>query len=205
LTGFGVVAGAIVAVLAATAGPAFSHHGPDSMYRTPLASWSCPSLSAPSSNGGFCRTDNSTLTIYMESTLDQTSKNTLLVMLEQRYQPTDLTVEYPSSPVYSGSGETDIIYQMSDFQIPSNLVGVAWCNDAASSQTCDQHYVRIRPGWYTHEVSCHETGHAVGLTHPTEANPPSAADDVEYSCMRNNSPAGSTLGLHNRQQINAQY
>ena len=85
----------------------------------------------------------------------------------------------------------------------SSLTSSRTILNAGGTETCDQHYVRIR--MVTEAIACHETGHAVGLTHPTEASPASGAADAAFRCMRNFQPSGSILGPHNVEQINANY
>jgi hypothetical protein len=81
-------------------------------------------------------------------------------------------VYWTSSPSYSGSAETDVIYQVSTSGFSGNVIGQTWCNDAVSSTRCDQEYVRFRAaGYVDRELACHETGHAVGLTHGPDATP----------------------------------
>jgi len=67
-----------------------------------------------SGGGTVCQTDNSTLSYYMTSSgsfaLESDDKQVVQQVLANQYAPTDLTVNYDSTPTFSGSGETDIIY-----------------------------------------------------------------------------------------------
>lgn len=122
--------------------------------------------------------------------------------LNFQYTPTDLTVSYVASPSYSGSSETDIIYQQGT--IPGDFVGIAWCDDSIGGDLCDQHYVRFADPNPTVALSCHETGHAVGLTHPDNADPDQPSDDTLFGCLV--SPATSSyLRIHNPTLINNTY
>jgi hypothetical protein len=90
--------------------------------------------------------------------------------------------------------------------LPDSLDGATWCNDAADNRRCDQQYIRIRgAGHYSKGLSCHETGHAVGLVHGDQASPPKNNGDEKLGCLEN--PVGSGEGLqeNNRENINATY
>lgn len=90
-----------------------------------------------------------------------------------RYDPTDLHVFYDSTPTFSGSGQTDVIFQKGTVGLPQGVAGLTWCNDRDPNAyyECDQAYIRIRPGKIGYRVATHESGHAVGLTHGEQAYP----------------------------------
>ena len=136
----------------------------------------------------FCRTDNAYVTVYRQSSLSSTGKANIGLTLDNSYAGTDLSVHYAGTAgvEYSGSAETDIIYQQSTTGLSSTTIGITWCNDAVAgfpSITCDQHYVRFRGSSPTRELACHETGHAVGLTHGEDAAQPVYSDDPRLGCM----------------------
>ncbi|WP_402372975.1 hypothetical protein [Isoptericola rhizosphaerae] len=109
-----------------------------------------------------------------------------------------------TDPVYSGSGETDIIYKESS--LPNGLIGATWCNaPVANSHRCDQQYVDILPGNYQKKVICHESGHAVGLLHGSEASPKLSRGDDRLGCMQTPVPDGAPLGQNQKDNINANY
>jgi hypothetical protein len=193
-----VLALAAVAALA-TAAVALAVHV-DSMY--PTANYS-PTCVDGSMGSTFCQTDNATLTVYRESSLTSTGKSNIAFVLDNEYHVTDLNVSYPSTPSYSGDAETDIIYQQRG-DVPSNLDGIAWCNDAVTSVRCDQHYNAFRSSSPGRAISCHETGHAVGLTHGANASPAISQTDPSLACMQTPTPTGD-LGAHNTNSINATY
>ncbi|MFJ9740566.1 hypothetical protein [Streptomyces sp. NPDC101166] len=160
-----------------------------------------------------CRTDNATVTYYMDSNgpvceLESEDKNAVTTTMGSDYSPTDLTISYDSSPTFEGSAETDIVYQECDAGVPSTADGVTWCNDAVDNAEfeCDQQYVRLRgPGSYTRGLTCHETGHAIGLTHGKQADPILSNTDSRLGCLV--TPVGSNVGLgaNNRDNINGQF
>ena len=85
-------------------------------------------------------------------------------------------------------------------------IGFTWCDDAVSARRCDQHYVRFRFDRINAELACHETGHAVGLTHGHEAAPRESQTAAELGCMETpNSGRRPHLGGHNKAEINATY
>jgi len=205
---FTFVIGALASIALVGSVPAFAHHGPDSMHPTagPGGFWYC-------SDGGttytgsqlFCRQQDAAVSLYRQSSLNAEGQSDVAQVWQGQYNPTDLQGTFVT-PVYSGTEETDIIYQQGTGGMPTNIVGLAWCDDAVGSFThiCDQHYVLFRFSAPGNAVASHETGHAVGLTHPTNANPPGTAMDPAYATMAN-APTTATLGAHNVQQINSTY
>jgi hypothetical protein len=177
----------------------------DNMYKTANANWDC--WDGTMADGLFCQTDNATLTVFMQSSVSAARKTTVRNMLGNQYNPTDLNVSYPASPSYSGSAETDIIYQVSTSGFSGSTIGQTWCNDAVSSTRCDQEYVRFRGTiQFDSELTCHETGHAVGLTHGVDASPSESNTAAELGCME--TPDSGTrpgVGSHNQSEINATY
>ncbi|MEE1942427.1 hypothetical protein V1L54_24000 [Streptomyces sp. TRM 70361] len=159
-----------------------------------------------------CLTDNSQLTYYMDSSgtyeLESPDRTAVRSTMNNDYAPTDLSVSYDSSPAFSGNAETDVVYQEGSTNLPSSADGVTWCNDAVDNDAleCDQQYVRIRGnGHYTRGLSCHETGHAVGLLHGNQAYPALSKTDSRLGCMVTPVGAGTGLGSNNRDNINSMY
>ncbi|MFD5553322.1 hypothetical protein ACFWIA_05715 [Streptomyces sp. NPDC127068] len=158
-------------------------------------------------NGGLCQTDNADLTYYMDSgggdALEESDKNRMRTMLKNEYSPTDLKISYDSTPSWSGAAETDIYY--AEGAVSGSAVGISWCNDAiARTYKCDQNYIRIESAWMDYSTMCHETGHAVGLTHGNIADPPRHKDDPILGCMTVN-VNNSDLGANNKANINSVY
>jgi len=125
----------------------------------------------------------------------------------REFEPTVLNVEW-ERPVYEGDAETDIVYEMGE--IDSGADGITWCNDAKNgTDECDQHYVRfnVDGDLPSRGVICHESGHAVGLTHGDDASPP--IDDLEpdLGCMQTPLFEGTDyeLGTHNADLIDSTY
>lgn len=157
--------------------------------------------------GRSCRTDNSTLTVFIESTITGTSKTNLQNALNLSYNNgTNLSVSYVNPPVTSGSAETDIIFQKGN-GVPTGNIGWAWCNDAVTSVKCDQHYVRwTATTTVSRNTACHETGHSVGLRHGQQSEPKVPNDFDDLYCMERPSSGGSQyLGSFNIEEINDVY
>ncbi len=171
----------------------------DSMYPTANTPWSCTDGEM---GDGFCRTDNNALTVWLQGSVSSAGKTKVKNALNGQYNPTDLNVSYPGSPSYSGGSETDIIYQSGS--TPSGSRGIAWCNDSVGGNKCDQHYVRFASSNPPASTTCHETGHAVGLTHGQNASPRLRQDDSRLACMVTPSAVAS-LGAHNKSMINSAY
>ncbi|WP_207938893.1 hypothetical protein [Actinomadura darangshiensis] len=161
---------------------------------------------------GFpCQTDNSAVYFYMDSNgeyeLEATDKSTVNNAIDGEYRPTALAFHYDSSPVFSGSGETDIIYQEGSTGLPDSVAGTTWCNaKGGDGLDCDQQYIRIRGnGYITYARSCHETGHAVGLQHGDNSSPRLLNSDSRLGCLVTPSDGHNDLGANNRENVNATY
>jgi hypothetical protein len=174
----------------------------DNMYPTGHTPWTCPQTK---SNGLFCQTDNATLTVYRQTSLEADDRAEIETVLHDQYSPTTLAVHIETSGVYTGNSETDIIYQHSN-KMPSTLAGMTWCDDAVTQTKCDQQYVRFSNDGLDKEVICHETGHAVGLTHGQDAYPYVKNNDSALGCMETTDTLKHwKLGSHNVDEINATY
>ncbi|MFI8190690.1 hypothetical protein ACIF8T_18070 [Streptomyces sp. NPDC085946] len=154
----------------------------------------------------FCQTDNKTLTVYREGSLTSAEKSAISRAVKDYYGPTDLAVKIESRGVYAGGSETDIIYKAKT--LARGKIGIAWCDDAVSSRKCDQHHIAFNKnndgiGPINKSDACHETGHAVGLTHGPEASPAKGLYDDRLGCMSYNDVYG--LGANNKENINATY
>lgn len=152
--------------------------------------------------GGFCKTDNQTLTYFFESSILAADEGVVTDRMNAEYGSTDLNPSYDSTPQYSGQAETDIIYQRGSLE---GFIGYAWCEDADDGNQCDQHYVRFRSNVsMTGHLACHETGHAVGLTHGIHAHPSISNTTGSLGCMVTPADVSkTTLGANNRSQIDA--
>ncbi|MFC7587866.1 hypothetical protein ACFQYP_32425 [Nonomuraea antimicrobica] len=158
-----------------------------------------------------CQTDNRDVSYYMDSSgefmLEATDRTDVQNVMANQYAPTDLVIAYDSTPVFSGSGETDIVYQEGSAGISDSADGMAWCDALGGDMVdCDQQVVRIRGnGYYTPSLVCHETGHAVGLQHGNVASPQISRTDPALGCMKTPTGGTTTLGANNRGHINNTY
>jgi len=84
---------------------------------------------------------------------------------------------------------------------------IAWCNDAVTDTRCDQHYNAYRSDTPGRGLACHESGHAVGLTHGSDASPKVSNGENSLGCSQEPVPATNTgqLGGHNRALIDGTY
>ncbi|MEV8033812.1 hypothetical protein [Streptomyces sp. NPDC086182] len=192
-----------VLTLTAGTGTAVASAGPfDNMYPTSNAEWPCLDYGV---GGNFCRTDNATLTVWLQGSLTAAAKSTVKGRLSSVVSPTDIAVSYPSSASYAGSAETDIIYQQSGSGMSGTTIGMTWCDDAAAG-VCDQAYVRFRYDSIDSELACHETGHALGLTHGTDASPRVGNANSSLGCMEKpDSGNRTTFGTWQTTEINDTY
>ena len=174
----------------------------DSMYPTWNTPWTCADATVQIA---YCRTDNATLTFGAEGSLTSAQKTVIRNMINGQFGPTDFVVSEQSPIVYTGTAETDVVYQAID--LGSSLYGMTYCDDAVSTGVCDQHYVLITPTRITSSAStpCHETGHAVGLTHGENAYPAVANDDPDLACLMTPGTNVTSIGGHNTYEINITY
>lgn len=162
-------------------------------------------------NGGgtVCLTDNSDVSYYMDNfdpfKLEAGDRQVVSAMLSSEYAPTHLAILYDSSPTFSGTGETDIVYQEGD--VPGSNEGITWCNDASPipRYLCDQQMIRIEAGHYNPGLSCHETGHAVGLLHGADSVPSVSNMNPDLGCMQKPVSNNETLGGNQYLNINSVY
>lgn len=177
------------------------------MVGNPNYDFSCIAGSDGGGGGRVCRTDNATLTYYMDSSgtyeLEQVDRDKVTWVMTYQYDPTDLNVSYDRSPTFSGSAETDVIWQ--EGAINTATDGVTWCDDAAGGYDCDQQYIRIRgAGVYSQPLACHEGGHAVGLLHGANSFPQISNTDPVLGCMK--TPVDTNeLGSNQVNRINIVY
>lgn len=188
-------------IMWAMAGFAAASHT-DSMYKTMSNQVDCFDGTL-TGNRTFCQTDNLALTVWRENSITSVGKVNIGGMLDRQFRPTDLTVTFTANPAFVGDAETDVIYIHRD--IPA--AAIAWCNDAVSDIRCDQHYNAFDTDTPTPDVACHESGHAVGLTHGQDANPAVSNQDNLLGCLQTPIPLTNTgqLGSHNSGQINGTY
>lgn len=205
-----LLAAAVVGAVFLSAGTASASHT-DSMFPTGRTGWkNCNDY-----NVVFCQTDSATLTVFRLSSVQSAMRDATALTLNNSYHAgTDLNVVYSAAPSYDGAAETDIIYRGLT-SLPEGTWGQAFCNDPVSTTRCDQHYVDYnntmlgRSSTTTtirRSVACHETGHAVGLTHGENANPEVSNSDYLIGCMSTGGRVYPTyLREHNVGQINATY
>jgi hypothetical protein len=158
------------------------------------------------SNGVFCQTDNATLTVWFKASITAGAESTVRLALNNSYNGTDLNVSYPAALATTGSAETDIVYERSTTGLTGSTIGTTWCDNAANLVDCDQHYVRFRYASIDRELACHETGHAVGLTHGAQAWPTTGNNDPVLGCMETPDTGSEPyLGSNNVDNINSTY
>mgnify|MGYP001947612537 CR=1 FL=1 len=141
--------------------------------------------------------------------------------LDNSYDTTDLAIDRTGNS-HSGS-ETSItldVYYWNNHYAPANLYGYEVCIDGNSDpEECDHFHVAFHGDYivelgYANDalalkaMACHETGHTVGLTHPSDAALP-AVDSVDYfRCLQD--PVTEIdhwpfqlMGAHNVEHVDA--
>jgi hypothetical protein len=165
-------------------------------------------------DGGWnaCLTDNAGLYFCFDSTYQPATaamKTAVRNTMSYSYTTTDLNT-YEEGCVYTGTGETDIVYQELA-TLPGSAVGFTWCDDATSSLRCDQHYITLKQaslaGYLPDKawgLACHETGHAVGFLHGGNSDPVVDGNSNIIGCM-GNWPVNKWVGENNAMFINRTY
>ena len=171
-----------------------------------------------------CQTDNASMSWWLEASVEGSNPTTspndtaaereINNVMNGSFQNTILHTFYDSTPVFSGSGQTDVIYRSNpdDFNSSRNYAGYMWCQDeytgnAGNYYDCDQAYVNLlNRNTVTRALACHETGHTVGLTHGSNASPVTRDDAQVMYCME--TPIDNNrdiLGANNVGNINLIY
>ena len=209
-----VIIGLIISLTAVSA-PAQAAPSYDGIVPTRNLDRACLTVSGPD-NGIPCQTDNADVYWYADSNdpgeLEANDQDAVRSMLANQYSPTHLAIHYDSTPVFDGTAQTDIVYQEAEaaLPIPSGYYGFMWCNTQAPAYyECDQAYIRIQsPDGYRIDggsIGCHETGHAVGLVHGSDAYPAVSDGSSAVGCMNNADQNPPDLGANNVYFINATY
>lgn len=149
-----------------------------------------PPFDCGTSTGEYpvCQTDNSNVSYFMRGSgdlaLEEGDKDGVRTILANEFQPTHLTIQYDSTPIWTGTGETDWIYE--EGPVSGTDRGVTVCDDEMSGWKCDQHYIRIEGGGFYGNLGlvCHETGHATGLVHGDAAWMATSREDPALGCMQ---------------------
>lgn len=105
--------------------------GVDSIYPTSNTSWSC---TGSSTVGGslYCQTDNNALTFGLE-TMTSTQRTVFRNVMSGQYNPTDLNTSEQSPIAYTGSSETDIVFQVGD--PGGGLNGITWATTRSAARS----------------------------------------------------------------------
>lgn len=189
---------AIVALVSAMSlVPAAQGHHTDNLFKTANYQTNCSTTT-------YCRSDNSTLTFFRESSLDTTARSNIWSMIFGKYDPTDLTVVHESPPAYTGGSETDLVYRIWNIY-PSQAKTT--CDDPIDSTLCDQFYVSFGNDTWSHDIAiaCHETGHGIGFVHGQFASPTKANNDASLECSSDGSGLSYVVGTHMVPLINSTY
>lgn len=156
----------------------------------------------------LCQTDNSELSAFMESSTPFSRRFLISQALSDFNNSTNLTVQFPASPTYTGGSETDVVYRVSPAAVPVSDAAITLCDDPIDDLRCDQQYVNFGANEFvTLSRSCHETGHAVGLTHGVDADPRLNNLDPRLGCMITPTESGvqPNLGYNSVDNINENY
>jgi hypothetical protein len=195
------------AILLGITSPAMANHDFDTIYPV-FNSYDHTCYDGTLANRDkFCQTDNPTLSVFREGSINALGKQRIFEVLESQYDSgMSLDVTWPSSPRYADNAETDIIMQQGT-ALPASDNGFTWCNDAVSPRRCDQHYNQYRYTEVSRRIACHEAGHAVGSVHGNRARPQLADSDNRLGCMQDPIPEANQgeLGTLNRHNVNETY
>lgn len=174
---------------------------PKTIYPNPNTGGACVK------NDGLCQTDNATRTWSTYPAVGTTGRQRINAFMSWADGLDLTTVGQPA--VFTGTAETDAIYQVSPAQMPdSGSIGVTLCDDPVSQHKCDQHWIYFRYSDPSAALVCHESGHAIGLTHGTDSYPTFGDGDDLLACMQDpefQRAANGTFGPHNNEWVNYVY
>lgn len=92
----------------------------------PNGTWSGQCAAGMTANV-ICLTDNADVYYYMDSNgaleLEAPDRTVVKKVMKRYDKKTDLVVSYDSTPVFSGAGETDVIWQEGSFGRPDSTLG----------------------------------------------------------------------------------
>lgn len=112
------------------------------------------------------------------------------------FNQTAINAHHDISPVWSGTGETDIIFMECSQIVPEGFDGLTRCDDPldGSNIECDQAFVYFRGGEAERGqgLPCHEIGHAVGFVHPEYMSPAHPSSGFT-SCSKRTVTSGAAL------------
>jgi hypothetical protein len=147
-------------------------------------------------------TDNTSLTVFAQASITATGKANIREALGRDFAGTPLRVIWSTLPSYTGPAETDIVYRAAS--LTGTLDGYTWCDNAVTFERCDQHYVQFDSSTPSLPIICHESGHAVVLTHGAQSFPALPNDSASLGCMRLPASA-TTFGELNLANLNSNY
>lgn len=189
----------------------------DSIVPTDNLYWWCSSTTQASAVT-VCQTDNSTTSWWAEVEIDKTSSTSdtptevaIRATISGSYEgTTGLDMGYDPTPVFAGSGETDIIYRSKPAHFEdTKYIGYTWCDNADpyANYECDQQYINFRNvNTVDRALACHETGHAVGLVHGVDSGPAVNDLDERVGCLaRPHYPSRQFLGANLVRSIDGHY
>lgn len=166
---------------------------------------------APVRDPGVCRTDNRNWVYYMDSggtgELEAEDRQAATAGMSAWGNNTVMNVSYDSTPVFSGNAQTDVVFQEGGFGAPDSIAAVTWCVSKVDGKpwVCDSQYIRMRgAGTYNKWLVAHESGHALGLTHGTEARP-AVAGNAPITGIMTTGQLPSSLGGEPIAQVNNNY
>lgn len=184
----------------------------DAMRPTTTLNGPCADSTLANPNYG-CHTDNAGLYYCFESTFTPAMRTGVTDAMTYSYNTTELDT-HAESCVYTGGGETDIVFQSRGTNyFPTGAYATTWCNDAETSTKCDQAYVTYN---YDKTLSftpaemrkegCHETAHVVGFVHGTGADPIVSSTAPAMQCIKVGfANLDYWLGAHHASYVNLTY
>lgn len=126
--------------------------------------------------------DNSTMT-YSRVALSSSMFNEVAWVLNNVVAPTDISLAAEQA---TPTSNTDVVYQEANYvggfcgftwHSAGNLIGYTYCA-SLSGQRCQRFNIYIDQSWEVNVtntsrrwIACHESGHSLGLTHPTSSSP----------------------------------
>lgn len=147
--------------------------------------------------------------LYWDADLGPLMTTAIIDTLYNSYHTTniDVSISGTVNDGYHDAQASDVYYHNAAGLDPG-VYGVASCEVGNGTHVCQHTHVHFRAGMsgdasFLKSIACHETGHAVGLTHPGSVGAPDIPDI--YRCMTNGSTFPPSLGPHNVGHIDGNF
>lgn len=153
-----------------------------------------------------CKTKASSVTYYLESTIEGPDRATVADSIQRSYDTTDLSTRQVSTVNSDVTLWPDVILKRTTVGIDASLAGLYHCTNLADPGYCHRGTIIFREPGIRANLACHEFGHAVGLVHGNLTSGPSHSKwSPLMGCMQNGQPKPGLPAPFQIKNINDHY